>query len=239
MSVAENIALVRNSIASAARRAGRNPDEITLMAVSKTVQPGLIREAYDSGIRQFGESRVQEFVAKAEALRDLKYADWHMVGHLQSNKAVKAVEIFSSVDSLDSVRLAERLNISAQALGKKISVLIEINVGGEQAKTGIRPDSPELEELLQAAPSLNQLEFRGLMTIPPFTVDPQQARPYFRKLRELCDSIATRRLPNTRMDVFSMGMSHEYEVAIEEGSTCVRIGTAIFGERAKHLGVKR
>jgi len=231
MPVAENIAHLRERIASSARRSGRNSDEITLMAVSKTVQPELIHEAYNSGIRQFGESRVQEFAAKADALQDLKDADWHMIGHLQSNKAVKAVEIFSSVDSLDSVRLAERLNASARSFGKKMSVLIEINVGGEVAKTGIQPDSPELEELLQAAPSFNQLEFRGLMTIPPFTVDPQQARPYFRKLRELRERIAARRLSNIRMDVLSMGMSHDFEVAIEEGSTCVRVGTAIFGER--------
>jgi len=231
MPVAENIAHLRERIASSARRSGRNPDEITLMAVSKTVQPELIHEAYNSGIRQFGESRVQEFAAKADALQDLKDADWHMIGHLQSNKAVKAVEIFSSVDSLDSVRLAERLNASARSFGKKMSVLIEINVGGEVAKTGIQPDSPELEELLQAAPSFNQLEFRGLMTIPPFTVDPQQARPYFRKLRELRERIAARRLSNIRMDVLSMGMSHDFEVAIEEGSTCVRVGAAIFGER--------
>jgi PLP dependent protein len=229
MSVAENIALVRNSIASAARRARRNPDEITLMAVSKTVQPELIREAYDSGIRQFGESRVQEFVAKAEALRDLKYADWHMIGHLQSNKAAKAVEIFSSVDSLDSVRLAQRLNFSAQALWKKISVLIEINVGGEAAKSGVAPDSRELEELLLAAPKFERLDFRGLMTVPPFTDDSQQARPYFQRLVELRNRIAARHLRNIGMDVLSMGMSHDFEVAIEEGSTCVRIGTAIFG----------
>jgi pyridoxal phosphate enzyme (YggS family) len=232
MTVAENVAHLRERIASSARRSGRNPDEITLMAVSKTVQPELIREAYDSGIQQFGESRVQEFAAKAEALRDFKDADWHMIGHLQSNKAAKAVEIFSTVDSLDSLRLAERLNLSAQASRKKISVLIEINVGGEAAKSGVAPDSRELEELLLAASRFDHLDFRGLMTVPPFTNDPQQARPYFRKLRELRDRIATRRLPNIRMDVLSMGMSHDYEIAIEEGSTCVRIGTAIFGERS-------
>jgi hypothetical protein len=231
MSVTANIALITERISSAARRARRDPEEIILMAVSKTFPADSIREAYDCGIRLFGESRVQEFAAKADTLRDLKEVHWHMIGHLQTNKTSKAVELFDAVDSVDSVRLAEKLNASAQQLKKKVSVLIEINVGGEAAKSGIEPDSSELEDLLHAAASFDQLEFRGLMTIPPFTNDPQQARPYFRKLRELRERIAARRLSNIRMDVLSMGMSHDYEIAIEEGSTCVRIGTAIFGER--------
>jgi PLP dependent protein len=231
MSVAENIARVRDRIASAARRAGRNPDEIALMAVSKTHSPDLIREAYQAGLRLFGESRVQEFAAKADALQELKDAGWHMIGHLQNNKAAKAAEMFSSVDSLDSLRLAERLNDSAQVLGKKMAVLIEVKVGGEAAKSGVAPESLELEELLQAAAKFDCLDFRGLMTIPPFTDDPEQARPYFRKLRELQDQIAARRMPSSSMNVLSMGMSHDLEIAIEEGSTCVRVGTAIFGVR--------
>jgi pyridoxal phosphate enzyme (YggS family) len=135
------------------------------------------------------------------------------------------------VDSLDSLKLAEKLNASAERLGKKLGVLIEVNVGGESAKSGLAPDSAHLEELLTAAPQLERLEFRGLMTIPPFTEDVQEARPYFRRLRALRDRIAARRLPAVRMDVLSMGMSHDFEIAIEEGSTCVRVGTAIFGER--------
>ena len=135
------------------------------------------------------------------------------------------------MDSVDSLRLAQKLNASAEQLGKKIKVLIEINVGGETAKSGVVTDSQELEELLLAAPELTQIEFRGLMTVPPFTEDPQQARPHFRKLRKLRDQIAARRLPAVDMMVLSMGMSHDFEVAIEEGSTCVRVGTAIFGER--------
>jgi pyridoxal phosphate enzyme (YggS family) len=233
MSIAENIAQVRERIAAAAHRAGRHPDEITLMAVSKTFAPQQIREAYAAGLRVFGENRVQEFAGKAEALRDLTAVEWHMIGHMQTNKAAKAVELFTAVDSVDSLRLAEKLNTSARQLGKKLGALVEINVGGEAAKSGVSPESPELEALLRAAEKLDHLEFRGLMTIPPFSDDPQQARPYFRKLRELRDQIAARNLSNARMNALSMGMSHDFEVAIAEGSTCVRVGTAIFGERTK------
>jgi len=233
MSITHNVAEVRQRIAAAARRVGRNPPEVTLMGVSKTFAPERIREAYAAGLRVFGENRVQEFAGKAGTLTDLRDAEWHMIGHLQTNKAAKAVELFTAVDSVDSLRLAGRLNDSAQQVGKKLGVLIEINVGGEAAKSGMPPELPELMELLQSAPSLEHLEFRGLMTIPPFAEDPQQARPYFRKLRELRDRILARKLPNIRMGVLSMGMSHDFEVAIEEGSTCVRIGTAIFGERIK------
>jgi pyridoxal phosphate enzyme (YggS family) len=233
MSVARNIASVREQLDVAARRVGRNPHEITLMAVTKTVSPDRIREAYDAGIRAFGENRVQEFAAKVGALRDLASAEWHMIGHLQSNKSSKAAELFGHVDSVDSVRLAERLNAAASQLGKKLPVLIEINIGGEQAKDGAPPGSPELENLLLTAPALSSLEFRGLMTVPPYHDDPEQSRPYFRRMRELFKQIAERKSPGIQMDVLSVGMSHDFEVAIEEGATCVRIGTAIFGERPK------
>ena len=231
MDVSQNIARVRERIAAAARRARRDPNEIALMAVTKTFPAERIREAYEAGLRLFGENRVQEFAGKASALRDLRDAEWHMIGHLQTNKAAKAVELFAAVDSVDSLRLAQKLNASAQQLGKNLAVLIEINVGGEAAKSGVAPGSRELDELLQGASELEHLEFRGLMTIPPFTDDPQHARPYFQNLRQLRDDIAARRLPNINMSVLSMGMSHDFEVAIEEGSTCVRLGTAIFGER--------
>jgi pyridoxal phosphate enzyme (YggS family) len=181
----------------------------------------------------FGENRVQEFAGKAAALADLHNADWHMIGHLQTNKAAKAAEMFAAVDSVDSMKLAEKLDAAAAQLGKTLSVLIEINVGGEAAKSGAVPGSPELDDLLLAAPRLQSLAFRGLMTVPPFTEDPQEARPYFRRLRELRDAIAARKLPAISMDALSMGMSHDFEVAIEEGSTCVRVGTAIFGERVR------
>jgi pyridoxal phosphate enzyme (YggS family) len=229
--LSDNIAEVRQRIAEAARRAGRNPVAISLMAVSKTQPPAHIREAYDAGLRLFGENRVQEFAGKAEALCDLADAEWHMIGHLQSNKAGKAAELFSTVESVDSLRLAEKLNAASQLLGKKLAVLIEINLGGEAAKSGVAAESEELQELLQGAAKLERLEFRGLMTVPPFTEDPERARPYFRKLRELRDRIAARDLPAVGMQELSMGMSHDFEVAIEEGSTCVRVGTAIFGER--------
>jgi len=232
MSLPENIEAIRQRIESAARRVGRRPEEIALMAVTKTHPPVRIREAYAAGLRLFGENRVQEFAGKARTLADLAGAEWRMIGHLQTNKAGKAAELFSAVDSVDSLKLAEKLDAAARALNKKLSVLIEINVGGEAAKSGVAPNARELQELLMAAPRLEALKFRGLMTVPPFTDDPEEARPYFCKLRELRNAIATRKLPAINMSVLSMGMSQDFEVAIEEGSTCVRVGTAIFGERA-------
>lgn len=233
MSISENLAAVNQRIHGAAQRASRPPEKITLMAVSKTQPAERIREVYDAGQRLFGENRVQEYAAKIDALHDLHHAEWHMIGHLQTNKAAKTAELFRAVDSVDSLKLAEKLNGAALALGKKLEVLIEINVGGESAKSGAAPDSRELEALLLAAPRLEALVFRGLMTVPPFTDDPEGARPYFRKLRELRDAIAARKLPAVAMDQLSMGMSHDFEVAIEEGSTGVRVGTAIFGERPR------
>ena len=232
MSIAANIASIQERISSAARRTGRNANDIALMAVTKTQPPERIREAYDAGQKLFGENRVQEFAGKVEALRNLQGAGWHLIGHLQTNKAARTAELFRSVDSVDSLKLAEKLNAAVRTLGRNLEVLIEINVGGEAAKSGVAPDSPELDELLVAAPRLDALVFRGLMTVPPFTDDPEGARPHFRKLRKLRDTIAARKLPAVAMDQLSMGMSHDFEVAIEEESTCVRVGTAIFGERA-------
>jgi pyridoxal phosphate enzyme (YggS family) len=231
MSVAENIATIQERIAVAARKSGRDPASISLMAVSKTQSVERIREAYAAGLRIFGENRVQEFAGKVDALKDLPDAEFHMIGHLQTNKAAKAAELFGAVDTVDSLKLAEKLNSAARALNKKLDVLIEINVGGEAAKSGVSSGSPALEELLASAPRLQGLVFRGLMTVPPFTEDPGGARPYFRKLRELRDAISARKFPALTMDQLSMGMSHDFELAIEEGSTCVRIGTAIFGAR--------
>jgi hypothetical protein len=233
MSIAENIALVEGRIAAAARRAGRNPADITLMAVSKTFPPELIREAYDAGIRVFGENRVQEFAGKAGAVLNLTEAEWHLIGHLQSNKAAAAAELFGTVDSVDSARVAQKLNAAAEKAVKVLPVLIEINVGGEEAKSGVAPSSEELEQILVGASRWKNLRVRGLMTVPPYTEDPEEARAYFRQLRKIRDGIAAQRLPAVSMEVLSMGMSHDFEVAIEEGATCVRVGTAIFGERAK------
>jgi len=233
MGIAENIARIRERMAAAARRAGRNPDEVTLMAVTKTFPPDAIREAHAAGIRVFGENRVQEFAGKFEAVRDLDGAEWHMIGHLQSNKAAKAVELFGAVDSIDSVKLAERVDAAARAAGKNVDVLIEINMGGEETKSGIAPDSGELDALLAALPPLENISVRGLMTVPPLTEDPEGARPYFLHLHEIRSQIASRAIAHVDMGVLSMGMSHDFEVAIEEGSTCVRVGSAIFGLRSK------
>ena len=232
MSITDNLAAIRERMARAAKKAGRNPDDIALMAVTKTHLAERIIEAYEAGHRLFGENRVQEFGDKFGALAKLRGARFHMIGHLQSNKAAKAAEIFHAVDSVDSLKLAERLNAAAEKLGKTLDVLVEINIGGEEAKSGIAPES-ELEEILRGAPEWKSLRIRGLMTVPPFTDDPEGARPYFSKLRELRDRLAARQLQAVGLDQLSMGMSHDFEVAIEEGSTCVRVGTAIFGERKR------
>lgn len=233
MPIDENIAHIRERIATAAARVRRRSQDITLMAVSKTVEPERVRQAYEAGLRVFGENRVQEFEKKSSALQDLAEAEWHLIGHLQSNKAKKAAEVFHAVDSVDSLHLAQKLNEVARQMGKVVPVLIEIKVSDEVSKAGIPVGSPELENLLAGAATLDHIQVRGLMTVPPFTKDPEGARVYFRLLRDRRDQIAARRLPRIEMDVLSMGMSHDFEVAIEEGSTCIRVGTAIFGERPK------
>jgi PLP dependent protein len=235
VAIADNIARIRERVHAAAARAGSEPREITLMAVSKTFPASAIREAYDAGLRVFGENRVQEFAGKAAEVRDLKDANFHLIGHLQSNKAAKAVEIFDAVDSVDSLRLASKLNAAAKEARKTLDVLLEVNIGNEGAKAGLPANlsDPEWKNLLQKLPAFANLRARGLMCIPPHTNDPNGARPYFRKMRELRDQIITMELPKVEMTTLSMGMSHDFEVAIEEGSTCVRLGTAIFGERPK------
>jgi pyridoxal phosphate enzyme (YggS family) len=235
VSIADNLGRVQQRMADAARRANRHSEDVALMAVTKTFPPEIIREAYAAGQRLFGESRVQEFAEKAPLLADLPGIEFHLIGHLQSNKAGKAAQIFAGIDSVDSLHLAEKLNAAAMKSGKRLPVLIEINVGGEAAKSGLAPDSAELEALLAAAPRLEQVEFRGLMSIPPLTENPADARPYFRALRQLRDRTASRKLPAVSVDVLSMGMSHDFEIAIEEGSTCIRVGTAIFGSRPARI----
>ena len=201
------------------------------MAVSKTFPAESVHEAYAAGVRVFGENRVQEFSGKSWDLHDLHGAEWHLIGHLQTNKAAKAVELFTAIDSVDSLKLAEKLNAAAGKMGKMLGVLIEINVGGEEAKSGIVLGSAELEHILLSAPQWKNLTIGGLMTVPPYMEDPESARPFFRRLRDIRDEIAARNLPAVAMNTLSMGMSHDFEVAIEEGSTCVRVGTAIFGAR--------
>lgn len=231
MSIVKNIARVHERMESAAKRAGRSPDDVALMAVTKTLDEAPIREAYHSGLRLFGENRVQEFIDKFESICDLANVEWRLIGHLQSNKAAKAAGMFTAIDTIDSLRIAERVNAAAEKLGKIIPVLIEVNVGGEEAKSGVPPVSNEFEEILRAAPRLEALRIRGLMTVPPIAHDPEHARPYFRMLSKVRDEINARHLPGVSMEELSMGMSHDFEVAIEEGSTCVRVGTAIFGAR--------
>jgi pyridoxal phosphate enzyme (YggS family) len=231
LSIAENIAAIQSRIAAAAARAGRKPDDVQLMAVSKTFPGPAIAEAHAAGLRLFGENRVQEFAGKSWDVKNLPGIQFHLIGHLQSNKAPRAVELFDGIDSVDSLKLAEKLNAMAGRMRKRLPVLLEINIGGEEQKAGLAPDSPELERLLATAPKLAALDIRGLMALPPHTDDPEGARPYFRRLRALRDAIRARNLPGVAMDTLSMGMSHDFEVATEEGSTCVRLGTAIFGER--------
>ncbi len=230
MSIASKLTEIRERIARAARRAGRKPDEVALMAVSKTHPASAIVEAIAAGQRLFGENRVQEFAGKRdEVLAHSEGGKFHLIGHLQANKAARAAELFDAIDSLDTLRLAERLNEAAERLNRRLDVLIEINIGGEAAKSGLNPESGELRTLLEAQARLKNLVIRGCMTVPPFTEDPEGARGCFRQLRELRDRLSAH--SGLALAELSMGMSHDFEVAIEEGSTCVRVGTAIFGAR--------
>ena len=225
----ERLAAIRERIAAAAERAGRVAHDITLMAVSKTHSADTIRAAFALGVKHFGENRVQEWEGKRTALQDLQ-AEWHLVGHLQGNKAAKAARLFHSVDSVDDFALAQRLDRARAELGesRKLRVLIEVRIAPEEAKSGVaRVGLAPLAEQLSA---LSGLDLQGLMCIPPFLDEPERVRPYFSELRELIENIE-RRL-GKRLPVLSMGMSHDFEVAIEEGATEVRIGTALFGTRA-------
>jgi hypothetical protein len=213
----ERLAAVRERIARAAERARRDPAGITLLAVTKMFPAGAIREAYALGLREFGENYVRELEAKAPEVADLKGARFHLIGHLQSNKSGKAAELFQVVQTVDSARLARRLD---QA-GGRLDVMLEVKLSGEEAKSGADPaDVPALIDAVRLCPNLRLL---GLMTVPPWSEDPEASRPYFRRLRELGERHGTEQL--------SMGMSHDLEAAIEEGATCVRVGTALFGAR--------
>jgi pyridoxal phosphate enzyme (YggS family) len=237
MTIASNLAEIRERIREAARRAGRDPGEVALIAVSKTHPAASILEAIAAGQRLFGENRVQEFAGKRDAVLAASASAggrFHLIGHLQSNKAARAVELFDAIDSVDSLRLAERLNEAAVHFERRLDVLVEINIGGETAKSGLDPTSAELYALLDAQPRLTHLAIRGCMTVPPFTPDPEGSRAYFRQLREVRDRLSAR--SGLALKELSMGMSHDFEVAIEEGSTCVRVGTAIFGSRPHPAG---
>jgi pyridoxal phosphate enzyme (YggS family) len=230
LSIQENIARVRDRIAAACQRSGRRVEEVKLVAVSKTVTPERIRQAYAAGLRDFGENRVQESEEKRTALSDLT-AIWHLIGHLQTNKAKPARELFHWVQSVDSLRLAAKLDKAAVCTGERLPVLLEVNLAEEAAKSGVRED--EVAQLAEQVSHLETLELRGLMVIPPFDGNAERSRPFFRRLRELAATIDSLRLPKVSMQELSMGMSHDFEVAIEEGATIVRVGTAIFGARPR------
>jgi len=228
MSIGENIESVQQRIRGACERAGRAPEDVRLIAVSKTMPAESIREAYAAGLREFGENRVQEAAAKRPALSDLDVV-WHLIGHLQSNKAKQACQLFDWVQSVDSLHIAERIDRFAAALGRKLPVLIEVHLGEEASKFGVEED--ELVRRAEQVGALSSLELLGLMVLPPFFDDPEDVRPYFRRLRELAARIEARNLPGVSMRELSMGMSHDFEIAVEEGATIVRVGTAIFGAR--------
>lgn len=226
MSISANLERLRDQVADATARAGRSPADVALMAVSKMHPAEAILEAYEAGQRLFGENRVQEVQAKAAQILSLAGLDLHLIGPLQNNKTAKAAELFHAVDTLDSLKTAERLNSAAGALGRRLTVLVEVKLSPEETKHGLAPE--ELSALLAALAPLPNLDVRGLMTVPPWSEDPETARPYFQRLREMRDENAAAYPSLTEL---SMGMSNDFAVAIEEGSTCVRIGTAIFGKR--------
>jgi PLP dependent protein len=248
----DNLAHVRERIGLAASRAGRRSEEITLIAVSKTHSAGKIQELYEAGVRHFGENRVQERESKLSRLSCLS-ATWHMIGRVQKNKAARAAGLFDSVDTVDSLALAEKLDRAKEefsaaelmkgedqkktsdgpgsfAAANRLRVLIEVKLDPEPAKSGA--EEKELSRLVKAIVRLPHLELRGLMSVPPYFDDPEETRPYFRRLRELRDALCAE-FGTELLPVLSMGMSNDFEIAIEEGATEVRVGTALFGERER------
>ncbi len=226
-SITERVAEVQGRLSRAIEKAGRDPAEVALMAVSKNHGPDAVREAAAAGLTLFGENRVQEAAAKIpESPGHLR---WHLIGHLQRNKVRFAVELFEAIHSVDTLKLAETIQRHCEEAGRRMQILLEVNVSGEAVKFGFKPD--EVPEVLRRSAEWSRLEITGLMTMPPFTEDPEGARPHFRKLRELRDRWQDE--TGVPLPVLSMGMTHDMEVAVEEGSNVVRIGTAIFGARPK------
>jgi pyridoxal phosphate enzyme (YggS family) len=227
--IVENIQWIRDRIAAAAASCNRSPDDITLLPISKTFPVDSISQAAAAGISRFGENRVQEAEKKILHFRSLANLEWHLVGHLQSNKAKRAAELFDVIHSVDSIKLATRLSQACVEIGKVLSVLIQVDLGGEDTKFGAEPDS--IADIVRVVSGLKGIRINGLMTIPPFFEDPDKSRPYFARLRDLRDTVESE-LPGCLGERhLSMGMSHDFEAAIREGSTMVRIGTAIFGTR--------
>jgi PLP dependent protein len=236
----ENLEKVEQAIADACLAAGRRREDVELMAVSKTYPADTIAEAARLGLTLFGENRVQEFASKAQILDPLRSGSVktirvHLIGHLQSNKAAKAVAIFDAVDSVDSLRLARRLDEAAGKLEKRLPVLVEVKLSPEETKEGLEPESHHAVELLEALPDLSNLEMRGLMTIAPWGAEEAVTRACFRSLRDWRDRWAAK-YPRLKFDVLSMGMSGDFPLAIQEGATRIRVGTAIFGKRAPYTG---
>jgi pyridoxal phosphate enzyme (YggS family) len=226
--IADNLQAVRRRIDAAAQRAGRRSTDVTLVAVSKTFTADHVRAAAAAGLRTFGENRVQEGLQKIDALRDLSL-EWHLIGHLQSNKAGRAAAAFSWIESIDSLDLLDRLARAAREAETRPRVLIQVDLAHEATKHGA--DASAIASLVTAALERPSLDLRGLMIVPPLPETPDDSRPWFRRLRELRDRLVDGGLPRDRLSELSMGMSHDFEVAIEEGATIVRIGTAIFGHR--------
>ena len=228
--IAARVCLVMGEIRRAAERAGRAPETVRLVAASKTVPVERLREAVDAGIRHLGENRLQEALPKIDHL-DREGVIWHFIGTLQRRKVKSVVGLFETIHSVDSLALAEEIDRQAKAAGLRQRVLLEVNLGGELSKGGFAP--PGLGDILPALNALEHLDVRGLMAIPPPTATAEDARPYFRQLRELAQALTGRGCRNINMQELSMGMSHDYPVAVEEGATYVRVGTALFGARGE------
>jgi pyridoxal phosphate enzyme (YggS family) len=225
--VAANYRTLLQRIGEAAAKAGRDPGEIRLLGAAKSQSVELVRSAIGAGVKLIGENYVQEAQDKKKQIANI--AEWHMIGHLQRNKARAAVEIFDMIQSLDNIALARELNKEASKRNKVVRVLVEVNLAGEESKSGIAKD--KVEELLGAASELANLRVEGLMAVPPFRENPEDVRSYFQTLRELRERLCERRVANVDLRELSMGMTHDYTVAVEEGATIVRVGTALFGPR--------
>jgi len=227
MTIAENVASVRARMEAASLRAGRDPGKVRLVAVSKTVDLERIRQAIAAGVDSLGENYVQEAQKKIEGLE--QRVSWHFIGHLQSNKAKAAARLFDWVHSVDSLKLAEELSRAGKLQNRVLAVLLQLNLGQEETKSGAQKD--EVFRLLERMASLPGISVKGLMAMPPFFENPEDSRPYFRTLRILGEDVSKRRIPGVVMEELSMGMSNDFEVAVEEGATLVRVGTAVFGPR--------
>ena len=228
MSIADRLADVRSRLDAAARSAGRDPSSVRLVAVSKTFPLDLVRQAYDAGQRDFGENRVQDALQKIQSSTDLQ-VHWHLLGHLQTNKARRAASAFATIHSIDSVELLQKLDAAAVEAGTAPELLVQVDLAGEATKSGVPPT--EVPRLLDAAATLRAARVVGLMTLPPIPETPEDARPWFRRLRDLRDGWLASGVPAPLLRELSMGMSGDFEVAVQEGATMVRVGTAIFGRR--------